>query len=239
MKNKKLVAGLVTVTLVAVLGVGATLAYFTDKEEATNVITMGHVDIELTEPNFDKDDTKPVKDNIIENIVPGQTIDKDPTITLAEGSEDAYIRVKLDCEFTNAENKTTKLYPYSINKLIPVLDDENKNYNKDWVLSDDGYYYYQKVLDDANKSVKMFEEVIIPSEWGNDYADGTLKIVVNAEAIQKDNFIPEKNADEKIVAWYLRDAEGNILNDSEGNPKLVTAEAYKATKANQDSKPVE
>ena len=49
MKKKSLVSLLAAVSLVAVVGVGSTLAYFTDSDVATNVVTMGHVDIVLTE----------------------------------------------------------------------------------------------------------------------------------------------------------------------------------------------
>ena len=91
MKNKKLIAAVAAAALVAVIGVGATLAYFTDSDEAKNVLTLGAVDIELTEPNY-KGDAEYV------NIVPGDEIEKDPVITLASASEDAYVRVKLEID---------------------------------------------------------------------------------------------------------------------------------------------
>ena len=48
--NKKKLAGLaLSLGLVSVVGVGATLAYFTDQASIANVVTMGHVDINLTE----------------------------------------------------------------------------------------------------------------------------------------------------------------------------------------------
>ncbi len=47
MKKKKILTMVAAVALVAVIGVGATLAYFTDKDSKTNVVTMGKVDIDL------------------------------------------------------------------------------------------------------------------------------------------------------------------------------------------------
>ena len=91
MKNKRLIAAMAAAALVAVIGVGATWAYFTDSDEAKNVLTLGAVDIELTEPNY-KGDAE------YENIVPGDVIVKDPVITLASASEDAYVRVKLEID---------------------------------------------------------------------------------------------------------------------------------------------
>ena len=84
MKNKKIMITIVAAALVAIIGVGATLAYFTDNDEVQNVLTLGAVDIDLDEPNYKGDEA-------YENIVPGDVIEKDPTITLASDSEEAYV----------------------------------------------------------------------------------------------------------------------------------------------------
>ena len=52
--KKKLTAIFLCVALVAIAVVGASLAYFTDKDEATNTFTMGNVKIDLQE-TFDPD----------------------------------------------------------------------------------------------------------------------------------------------------------------------------------------
>lgn len=52
--KKKLTAIFLCVALVAIAIVGASLAYFTDKDEATNTFTMGNVKIDLQE-TFDKE----------------------------------------------------------------------------------------------------------------------------------------------------------------------------------------
>lgn len=52
--KKKLTAIFLCVALVAIAIVGASLAYFTDKDEATNTFTMGNVKIDLQEV-FDQD----------------------------------------------------------------------------------------------------------------------------------------------------------------------------------------
>ena len=46
--KKKLTAVALVVCMLAIMLVGASLAYFTDTDEATNTFTMGKVDIELT-----------------------------------------------------------------------------------------------------------------------------------------------------------------------------------------------
>lgn len=184
MKKKKLFTLVAAVSLVAVIGVGSTLAYFTDSDSAKNVVTMGHVDITLTEPEFSKNE-----DNTISNVVPNQVITKDPTITVAEDSESCYLRAKIDFS-----DDLTDMQAEELLAKIEIKDG--------WVLSTDGYYYYQNIVEKTaeNKEVVFFDKVTIPELWGNEVADLTFEINVTAEAIQADNFEPrEVNG---VYGWY-------------------------------------
>ena len=49
MNKKKLLIMLSSVALIAVVGVGATLAYFTDSTELFNEVVTGYVDITISE----------------------------------------------------------------------------------------------------------------------------------------------------------------------------------------------
>ena len=194
MKNKKLISMVVAIALVAVIGVGATLAYFTDKDEVTNVITMGHVDVDLDEPNYEgKDD----ENNEVKDVEPGQEITKDPTITVVQGSEDAYVRATIAYEGLTDDQ---------IAELAIVI-------NAGWYFNEaDGYYYYNAKLA-AGESATLFESVKIPETWGNEVADLRFEIIVNAEAIQADNFEPTMDGD-MITAWTYTDGTA------------ITAETY-------------
>ena len=97
MKNKKLLTAAVSTALVAVVGIGATLAYFTDSDETTNIVTMGHVDITLTEEEEDV----PGEGLVFNDVMPGDVLDKTPIVTLEEDSQDAYIRMKMDIQATS------------------------------------------------------------------------------------------------------------------------------------------
>lgn len=81
--KKKILALCLVVVLAITAVTGATLAYFTDTQKVTNVFTAGNVDITLTEPKWDPQATH--------NIMPGASFDKDPTITVAKGSEECYV----------------------------------------------------------------------------------------------------------------------------------------------------
>lgn len=185
MNKKKLIPLLSAVALVAVIGVGSTLAYFTDNDSANNVVTMGHVNIELDEPEFSAAN----EDNTITNVVPNQTITKDPTITVVAGSESCYLRAKIDITELNADQTADLL--------------ENTNIGEDWVLAEDGYYYYQNAVSksDEDQTVDLFDTVVIPAEWGNEVADLTFEINVSAEAVQADNFTPETDEAGVINGW--------------------------------------
>lgn len=198
MRNKRIIALAGTVALVGVVGVGATLAYFTDTDNTLNTVTMGHVDIDLDEPIFSAEN----ENNTIENVTPNQTITKDPTITVKADSESCYLRAKVQ-----------------INGLEPNWDAELlEGINIDdslWVLSDDGYYYFQYAVGKAgvDQKFKLFDTVTIPEEWGNEMTDKTFTIGITAEAIQADNFTPEET-NGVITGWV----------NSEGED--ITAETY-------------
>ena len=87
--KKKITAIALIVAILAVGIIGGTLAYFTDTTQAeVNTFTVGKVDINLTEPNWDKEADH--------TLMPGHSYDKNPTITVAQDSQDAYVFLKMD-----------------------------------------------------------------------------------------------------------------------------------------------
>lgn len=99
--KKKLTAVALVVCMLAIMLVGASLAYFTDKDQVANTFTVGNVKIDLYETKKDEDgktivdnDGNPMRfDGITfdDAIVPGRVFAKDPTIKVETGSQDAYI----------------------------------------------------------------------------------------------------------------------------------------------------
>lgn len=85
MSKRKILALASAVCMVAILAIGGTLAYFTDKDEAKNTFTTGKVDITLNE-KFDADNAK---------LLPGSqtanAVEKEVSIQVNSGSEDAYV----------------------------------------------------------------------------------------------------------------------------------------------------
>ncbi len=206
---KKKISIIVTAaTLVALIIVGGTLAFFTDKGTVTNVITMGDVHIALTEPAF--------KDS---GIVPGETISKVPTVKNI-GSNDAYIRCKLNIVVPEAKNQDETLTrEVQLLQGIAFGDADIGGSAAKWVLADDGYYYYQDKLT-KDESVKFFHSVTVPEIWDNDFADKTFQINVTADAIQSSNFTPSKNTDGKIIGWNYSTAAGGGAIPIQSSPAI-------------------
>lgn len=86
-KGSKSVALLLALVLLLGCGIGGTIAWLMDTGDTiTNTFTASNVTITLSE-------TKPA--NNTAKMVPGAEIEKDPTVTVEEGSEDCYVFVKV------------------------------------------------------------------------------------------------------------------------------------------------
>lgn len=233
MNKKRMAAIIICLGLVGAAVTGGTLAYFTDTREVNNVITMGHVDILLEEPLFEAGDDVVMQDgNSIKTgvVYPMQEIIKDPTITVADGSLDCYLRVMITVEgFEGLKEQEREAYSRDIlaslqvntasPDVLPVyvsLDEAG------WKLSADGYYYYCEPDRDADgrlvfrsltagDRVAVFSRFHIPERWDNRVADSTFDIKVSAEAIQADAFTPYE--DSQTFGWFYTDTapDGSIV----------------------------
>lgn len=210
MKKKKVVTMVAAVALVAIVGVASTFAYFTDSESAQNVITFGNVNITLDEPGF--------PEGGVTDVVPNQTIVKDPTITLDQDSNDAYVRALVEVSFVDEDGNeitiekdgtdVTEVYKEA---LVKACED---TMTEGWVKGTDDYYYFNSILSntDEKNTTTLFESVTVPAEWGNEIANVKFVIDVTAEAIQAENL-----ADDVLTT----DTEGNITSWNQ-----VTVESF-------------
>lgn len=118
--KKKILSIALVVAMVAVIAAGS-LAYFTDKDSAENKFTVGNVDIQLNE--VFKQDSK---------LLPGIDVNKDVTITLKEGSSDAYVWYlwKIPADLDSIDGTTGTNNALHVNSLGSTWDKyrENNNY---------------------------------------------------------------------------------------------------------------
>ena len=97
-KSKALLLTLCAVLLVAASVLG-TMAYLTSTAKVENTFTIGKVEITLDETDVTNPNGPRVTANSYK-LMPGRTYTKDPTVTVLNGSDAAYVRMKVT--FNNA-----------------------------------------------------------------------------------------------------------------------------------------
>ena len=200
MLNKSMKFGL-ALLLIAILAIGATVAFFTDIEAAVNSITTGKVEVE------------------VEEKVDGLT--KSGIGVKATGTSKCYVRIRVDIPtltytYKDADGKEqvgSAVVTYKSTEDPSVskqIDDWNRNgsdiyvsdlYDKNgtisasWVRKEDGYWYLSTALDPAQDGCKkaiFLEAVTYPNLIQNGklpdgITEDMLAIPIIAEAVQADN----------------------------------------------------
>ena len=177
-KTKALALALCAVLLV-VTTVFVTMAFLTSKDTVTNTFTVGKVTITLDEADVKSDGTyesnKEARVDTNEyKLIPGHTYIKDPTIHVADDSEECWLFVKVENGLANAEAEGAT----SIASQMAA---------KGWTKVDgtDVYAYATKQV--AGADVVVFDTFKIAGTTDvSQYEDA--EIVVTAYAIQADGF---------------------------------------------------
>lgn len=216
MKKKNIVKIASLAAIILLAGVGATFAYFTDSQSASNILSMGHVDISLTEEMKDPSDPDgpPVPYQDPTNLMPGDVISKIPKITVEKNSLACYIRAVVTV--TNPPQSD------------PQVTIAHINVSDDWVIVPDKkaeniWYCYYVGGEDAGivspgQTLQLFSEVELPGRWQNEMNDTQVVVDIKAEAIQADHFTPSYERENgKIISCSWLNTEG----------KEVEAEVYK------------
>lgn len=223
--KKKIVALALVICMLAIAIVGGTLAYFTDTADQTNTFTAGKVGIKLdeatiaTEPDAEGNlvavdaENNRTEDDQEYKLFPAMTIAKDPTITVAEGSENAYIAAKviikgdllglIPMDGVDGNININAVAKGGLLNATPALStdlpglsnvfatDEAYIYQeaaaagKEWTL-----YVFIKAPKAAEASVTLFETLNIPANWNNaEMAKiNNMTIKVEAYATQTNGF---------------------------------------------------
>ena len=191
--KKKIFSIALLVSVLAIAVMGATTAYFTDTKSAVNTFTAGNVAIKLTEKNS--------SGTVVEidsntgsldygSLYPGRVIVKEPTITLADNSENAYVAARVIVSNGTAELETL-LTGLESSFLSGGLLEEGATV--EFSYTDDGdLVYYVKVNTAQAKTTELmiYESVNIPSPWNNSEIAkcGDLTITIEAYAVQAVGF---------------------------------------------------
>lgn len=182
--KKKLALTAAAVALVGTLAVGGTLAWFTDTEEATNVVTIGNVDVVWNEN--DQRITSNNKNDFGNNKVPGDSYVKNAKVENV-GKNSAYVRAKIQYVAGNETLDTLPSY-YNVEILAGKTDDITGKTNE-WV-KDGEYYYFMSAVEPNQFTDLLVGTVSIPTDaTQGQIANDTFKVVLYAEAIQSENVI--------------------------------------------------
>ena len=198
--SKALLLMLCAVLLVAASVLG-TMAYLTSTDEVVNTFTVGKVQIKLDEAKANADGTlvqgaDRVKANSYK-LLPGHTYNKDPMVTVLEGSESAYI--KMTVTFSKAAELDDIFAPNGadMTSIFNGYDSTNWTYKgntKDTNANTRTYeFWYKEAVAATNADVALdalFDSITIPGTINNTQLD-TIKgmtITVNAYAIPADGF---------------------------------------------------
>lgn len=180
--KKKIVSVCLVVCLLATAIIGTTLAYFTDTKEVTNTFSSGNVTIKLDEAPVDLDGQATSGDRVTTNnykLYPGKEYDKDPTITVASGSEDCYLFVKV-------ENGLDGLEAAGDTTIAKQMEDNG------WTLvggETDVYMQEGTYTDDApNNTAVVFETFTIDTTETATTLASAKDVVITAYAVQAEGF---------------------------------------------------
>lgn len=196
MKKRNLLISLLSLALVAVIGVGATLAYFTDKTDTkTNVFKTGNVNIDLIDTS-DDDKATVTEDGILyTDVMPGDDLDKHVAVTVDTESSDCYVAIEVKVSSKNASPAFNEMMGL-VSEAVAAneADPENpvwmpvENYDADGNLESMVYIYNTAITDDLKgQELVLFENVQIPDSWNNAYANAEFSIDATGYAAQAAN----------------------------------------------------
>lgn len=204
MKKFKALLVVACALLLVAASVFGTMAYLTSTDSVTNTFTVGKVAIKLDEASVNPDGSLVANaDRVKANeykLLPGHTYNKDPMVTVEAGSEESYVRMKVEVEdieqlkavFTDASYYGTNNV-FLLQKLVGGWDNA-KWASIGYVESKDGktgtyeFRYYKKTGPATLEP--LFTTITIPGSVDADGLEklGKVKINITGEAIQADGF---------------------------------------------------
>lgn len=179
MRKKFLLVAVIAVCFA--ITVSGTIAYFTTKDTAHNIITSGGVNIEIVEKTVGKDGSvQDFPEEGIDGAMPGEKISKVVSVNNT-GKSEAWIRVRVETTIKGADGKEL---PLKIEGVGPVI-----SYHTDssWFYQTDGYYYYTKPVAPGESTAVLFDSVTLAPQMGNMYQNCNTNIVISAQAVQTAN----------------------------------------------------
>ena len=188
---------------------GLTMAYMTDSEQNTNVITVGDVTVDLTETKWNPENGK--------DILPLETVEKNPQVTNT-GSVNTWIFLKVKNPKKNiiTVNNTSKrknasanveLFSFTANSKWELLSKTESDSEVEYL------YGYKDVVTPGQTTQSLFDSVTAVNYMEGSLGENdALNIPIEAMAIQW-NVDKADVGLKKIYDYYLNQ---KAVNDKEG-----------------------
>ena len=188
---------LVVAGILGLASVGSVSAYLTDFDRVSNQFTVGKVDVELKEENWNPEDQK--------KIEPGKLIHKDPKISNT-GMNDAFVYMEVSipiAEVTAAtdngnrlEKKEQELFLFETQNNWTKLSSQRVENAQVYV------YAYDKVLKPQETTEPLFESIKFLNVIEGQLDGQQLEVPVRAYAIQTSYTGGEADS---IIMWKAGD----------------------------------
>ena len=221
MKKKSIALTLTAVMLALAVGIGGTIAYFTDKtSEVKNVFTTSNgIDITLDEDEVNPETWvktgKKTNGNTYNGIYPAAVLPKNPTIHVENGSEKAYVAMKV--QVSNVAEWKQIAKDHSITDLKTIFKGyEEDNWQKIYADVDNLTFVFMWEKTDAegnNKGIvkagdncELFNEVHIPADLNNNEIKSldNFTITATAYAVQANGLTYETAKTELLTLAGLK-----------------------------------
>ena len=198
---KKTLTVLLALVLVIAMSVAGTMAYLTSTDEVVNTFTVGNVQIKLDEAKANEDGSLVEGAARVDansyKLIPGHTYNKDPMVTVLEGSESSYI--KMTVTFTKSAALDAIFAPTGADLISIFKGYDSANWiakgNTEDTANDTRTYefWYKEAVaaPDADLPLDaLFDQIVVPGTITNTQLDNIkgMTITVNAYAIQADGF---------------------------------------------------
>ena len=221
LKGNKAAAIISLVCIIALaVSVPKTISYLSaSSEKVVNTFAAGAISLTLDEAKVDGNGQETDDSRVTENtykIVPGRTLDKDPTVTVLEGSEVCYVFLYVDDPLS----------------LGTYADYFTVDYSSDWIKAAESgtasIYVYKTTVDASEDDVELpaiFTQIKISIDLTSEQAaalEGT-EITVKAYAVQTENITLEDAlafAEEYFADEFAEDGS-TITWTSSGNTVSV------------------
>lgn len=188
---KKKLAVFASLVLILSVAAAGTYAYLTAQGMAHNVITAGNISATLHDEGKNGDAWEGFNELYPTgaSVMPGVTVDKRVYVENV-GQNPCYVRVKLTPSATKDGEPLTTEGQFQL---------DLERYADSWTLDSEGFYRYNTSLQPGEKTEMLISSVTFDTKMGNAYMNSRFDILVDAQAVQKQNNTFDTTAGETVL----------------------------------------